>query len=186
MRAISTLPRSSLTCSHEAALVRTCNAAALANGGATTGSVIVAAADAAGSIACGTGRATGACDAGASTAGGAAGGTAGCAAGCDAGGALGAAGSRVNTPGGSRKTTSAAISSSAVPHTTGEASTAQSRGSWRPGRSRKGSFSPLATCSRPLGRGCGRRDSTGSASTFSTRHMVCASARVKVASGSSS
>ncbi|OWQ83885.1 hypothetical protein CDN98_20525 [Roseateles terrae] len=88
---------------------------------------------------------------------------------------------------GTRYTARAATSKAAPPSSTGFLSSARETiGSWLAARSRKGWFRPGVTRSSeasPPPRGS--MASTGSASIFSARHTERASARAKVASGSS-
>jgi hypothetical protein len=87
---------------------------------------------------------------------------------------------------GAKTTTSASSTSTAAAHTSGRTLAGDNPGSVRPGRSRKGvPRPPLPGSSATEGAG-GSRSSTGLASIFNVRQTVCASARTKVASGSSS
>lgn len=91
----------------------------------------------------------------------------------------------VHRSAGNRYTAMAAAISTAAAQTMGRMAALPKPGVSRPGRSRKGWFMALLGGSSGRSPVLGNRASTGSTSIFSDRHTVCASARVKVASGSS-
>ena len=91
------------------------------------------------------------------------------------------------TAGGRKYTTAAATQHERVSQNTGRSATpAPSRWTSTPGRSRNGALRPSPTCSRRCPSGRRQQRSTAAGSILSARQTVCASARVKVASGSAS
>ena len=95
-------------------------------------------------------------------------------------------GSRERAGGQRSRPAPASTSTSSGAQTAGEPSTRPVAARLVPGRSRNGALRPSPTCSSRWPGGGGSSASTGAASIFSVRQTVCASARVKVASGSSS